>query len=130
MPVPLVEYGFTDKDDPVTKLAIEKYLMPIKKENVDVLILGCTHYPIIRDSIAEYMGSSVTIISSGEEVAKYAHSLLHGTDQLSGRSEAGRNVYYTSDSIELFEENAHAFLGDTINGEIHKVGIDELSSAV
>ena len=47
---------------------------------------------------------------------------------LSERSGTGRNIYYTSDSVELFEENAHAFLGNTINGEVHKVGIDELIS--
>ena len=127
--VPLVEYGFTERDDPITKLAIEKYLSPLKSEGVDTLILGCTHYPIIRDAIAEYMGNSVTIISSGEEAAKYAHSLLISRDMLSDRSEVGRNTYYTSDSIELFEENAHAFLGDTINGEVHKVGIDDLIGA-
>ena len=124
--VPLVEYGFTEKNDPITRLAIEKYLSPLKNEGVDTLILGCTHYPIIREAIAEFMGDHVTIISSGEEAAKYAHSLLISREMLSGRSEAGRNTYYTSDSIELFEENAHAFLGDTINGEVHKVGIDDL----
>ena len=124
--VPLVEYGFTEKNNLVTKLVIEQYLAPLKGEGVDTLILGCTHYPIIKDAIAEFMGDDVTIISSGEEVAKYAHSLLISKEMLSDRSEAGKNTYYTSDSVQLFEENAHAFLGDTINGEVHKVGIDDL----
>ncbi len=127
--VPLVEYGFTGKDDPIVKLAVEKYLAPIKACDVDVLILGCTHYPMIKDAISEYMGSSVSLISSSGEAAKYALALLTEKNMLSGRSETGKNVYYTSDSIELFEENAHAFLGDTIGGEVHKVGIDELISA-
>lgn len=126
--VPLVEYGFTEKDDPVTRLAIEKYLSPMKSEGIDTLILGCTHYPIIKDAIAEYMGENVTIISSGEEAAKYAHSLLISNGMLSDRMEAGKNIYYTSDSVELFEENAHAFLGDTINGEVHKVAVDDLTN--
>lgn len=124
--VPLVENGFTERDNPVTKLVIEQYLKPIKKENADTLILGCTHYPIIKDSIADYMGDSVTIISSGEEVAKYACKMLTSADMLSDRSEPGVNTYYTSDSAELFEEGAHAFLGNTINGDVHKVAIDEL----
>ncbi len=128
--VPLVEYGFTDKNDPITRLAVEKYLSPIKAEGVDVLILGCTHYPIIKDAIAEYMGDGVKLISPSGEAAKYAHALLAEKELLSDRSEKGKNVYYTSDSIELFEENAHAFLGDTIGGEVHKVGIDELISSV
>ncbi len=127
--VPLVENGFTERNNPVTKLVVEQYLAPIKKEGVDTLILGCTHYPIIRDVIADYMGENVTIISSGEEVAKYAYNLLMRKEMLSDRKENGKNIYYTSDSVELFEENAHAFLGDSINGEVHKVGIDELISA-
>ncbi|MGN0675666.1 MAG: hypothetical protein ACI4KG_07925, partial [Oscillospiraceae bacterium] len=64
-----------------------------------------------------------------EEVAKYAYNLLMRREMLSDRKEIGKNIYYTSDSVELFEENAHAFLGDSINGEVHKVGIDELISA-
>ncbi|MBP1561294.1 MAG: glutamate racemase [Oscillospiraceae bacterium] len=127
--VPLVENGFTERDNPVTKLVVEQYLAPIKKEGVDTLILGCTHYPIIRDAIADYMGEKVTIISSGEEVAKFAFKLLMGKDMLSNREEQGTNTYYTSDSAELFEENALAFLGNSLNGEVHKVGIDELISA-
>lgn len=126
--VPLVENGFTERNNPVTKLVIEQYLAPIKNEGVDTLILGCTHYPIIKDAIADYMGDSVTIISSGEEVAKYAYNMLTGMELLSGREETGVNTYYTSDSAELFEEGAHAFLGNTINGEVHKVAIDELIS--
>ena len=126
--VPLVEYGFTDRNEPITKLAVEKYLAPIKAAGVDVLILGCTHYPIIRDAIADYMGNTVALISPSSEAAKYALSLLTEKNMLSERSGTGRNIYYTSDSVELFEENAHAFLGNTINGEVHKVGIDELIS--
>ena len=127
--VPLVENGFTDRDNPVTKLVVEQYLAPIKKEGVDTLILGCTHYPIIRDAISDYMGENVSIISSGEEAAKYAFKMLMSKEMLSERDEKGTNTYYTSDSVELFEENAHAFLGDSINGMVYKVGIDELISS-
>lgn len=126
--VPLVENGFTDRDNPVTKLVVEQYLSPLKAEGVDTLVLGCTHYPIIRDTIADYMGENVTLISSGEEVAKYAYNMLMRNDMLTDREEKGTNTYYTSDSVELFEENAHAFLGNYINGKIYKVGIEELIS--
>ena len=126
--VPLVENGFTDRDNPVTKLVVEQYLAPLKAEGVDTLVLGCTHYPIIRDTIADYMGENVALISSGEEVAKYAYNMLMRNDMLTNRTEKGTNTYYTSDSVELFEENAHAFLGNSINGKIYKVGIEELIS--
>ncbi len=126
--VPLVENGYTDRDNPVTKLIAEQYLAPIKREGVDTLILGCTHYPIIRDAIADYMGDSVKIISSGEEAAKFAYNMLTAKDMLASREETGTNTYYTSDSATLFEENARAFLGSgKINGDIHKVAIDEIT---
>lgn len=128
--VPLVENGYTDRDNPVTKLVVEQYLAPIKREGVDTLILGCTHYPIIRDTIADYMGDSVKIISSGEEAAKFAYNMLTAKDMLASREEIGTNTYYTSDSVELFEENARAFLGsEMIKGDVHKAAIDELINA-
>ncbi|MDE6131779.1 MAG: glutamate racemase [Oscillospiraceae bacterium] len=125
--VPLVENGYTDRNNPVTKIIVEQYLAPIKREGVDTLILGCTHYPIIRDAIADYMGSSVKIISSGEEAAKFAYNMLTANDMLASREETGTNTYYTSDCAALFEENAKAFLGsEKINGDVHKVAIDEI----
>ncbi|MDE6709984.1 MAG: glutamate racemase [Oscillospiraceae bacterium] len=125
--VPLVENGYTDRDNPVTKLIAEQYLAPIKQEGVDTLILGCTHYPIIKDTITDYMGDSVKIISSGEEAAKFAYNMLTAKDMLANREETGTNTYYTSDSVALFEENAMAFLGSgKINGDVHKVAIDEI----
>lgn len=126
--VPLVENGYTDRDDPVTKLIAEQYLAPIKREGVDTLILGCTHYPIIKDTIADYMGDSVKIISSSQEAAKFAYNMLTANDMLANREEKGTNTYYTSDSTTLFEENARAYLGnERINGDVYKVAIDELS---
>ncbi|MDE6763636.1 MAG: glutamate racemase [Oscillospiraceae bacterium] len=126
--VPLVENGFTARDNKVAQLVTEQYLAPIKKEGVDTLILGCTHYPILKDVISDFMGDSVTLISSGEEAAKYAYKMLMSREMLSDREENGTNTYYTSDSIELFEDNARAFLS-SINGDVYKVGIDELISA-
>ncbi|MDE7279454.1 MAG: glutamate racemase [Oscillospiraceae bacterium] len=126
--VPLVENGFTARDNKVAQLVTEQYLAPIKKEGVDTLILGCTHYPILKDVISNFMGDSVTLISSGEEAAKYAYKMLMRREMLSDREENGTNTYYTSDSIELFEDNARAFLS-SINGDVYKVGIDELISA-
>ena len=126
--VPLVENGFTDRNNPVTKLVVEQYLAPIKKEGVDTLILGCTHYPILRDAIADYMGSGVELISSGSEAAKYACAFLTGRELLTDRTEKGTNTYYSSDSIEMFEENAHAFLGEEINGTVIKTELEELTS--
>ncbi len=125
--VPMVEAGMTDKDDIVVKSMTERYLKPIKNENVDTLILGCTHYPILRDAIAEYMGDDVTLISAGAQAAKYTMNLLAGKNMLASRTEPGTVTYYTSDSAELFEENAHAFIGSRLGGDVRKITIDELT---
>lgn len=123
--VHLVENGYTDKDNKITRLAAEEYLEPIKAENVDTLILGCTHYPVIKDIISDVMGEKVTLISSGMEAAKYAHSCLFERDLLSDRTEMGKNIFYVSDSTELFKENAENFLGHPVEGEVFSCSLGE-----
>ncbi len=126
--VPLVENGFADRDNPVAKLVVEQYLEPIKKDGVDTLILGCTHYPILHDAIADYMGENVELISSGSEAAKYACAFLTGKDMLTERTVEGTISFYSSDSTDLFYENAHAFLGEQIHGTVKQVAMEELTA--
>ena len=126
--VPLVENGFTGIENKVTRMVAEQYLEPIKNEGVDTLILGCTHYPIISDIIADIMGDGVTLISSGEEAAKYAYNCLLEKDMLTEREEKGKNEFYVSDSVELFEENAKQFLGHKVEGEVFKGDVHNLGT--
>lgn len=65
--VPLVEQGWLD--DPVTNLIVYRYLAPLREKNLDTLILGCTHYPLLENAIARVMGPHVALISSGLAVA-------------------------------------------------------------
>lgn len=124
--VPMVENGITSPDDIVVKTMTERYLKPIKDENVDVLILGCTHYPILYDAIADYMGEGVKLISSGAEAARYTMNMLASKNMLSERTGNGTVSYYTSDSRELFEANAHAFIGSRLNGDVTQISIDDI----
>ena len=121
--VPLVENGHFDT--PVTELVVEEYLKDIKDAGVDTLILGCTHYPLLKSAISKYMGDGVTLVSPGEEVAKFlrkkitplnAHSEIRDRDQYS---------YYVSDSIESFEELGGIFLETKINGKVNKIDIEK-----
>ncbi len=116
--VHLVEYGYTDRHNQITRLAAEEYLAPIRNADADTLILGCTHYPIIRDIIADVMGEGVTLISAGEETAKYAKQCLEEADLLTDSTEPGRNVYYVSDSVSMFRDNARHFLEDAARGQV------------
>lgn len=116
--VHLVEYGYTNRDNQITRLAVEEYLTPIRNAGVDTLIMGCTHYPIIREIIADVMGSDVNLISAGEEAAKYAKKCLAERDLLADRTEIGHNTYYVSDSVASFRENAKHFLEDAAHGQV------------
>ncbi len=116
--VHLVEYGYTDRNNQITRLAAEEYLTPIRNAKVDTLILGCTHYPIIRDIIADVMGEDVTLISPGEEAANFAKKCLAERELLTDSTEKGHNVYYVSDSVSMFRENARRFLEDAAGGQV------------
>ncbi len=116
--VHLVEYGYTNRDNAITRLVAEEYLLPIKLAKVDTLIMGCTHYPIIRDIIADIMGEGVTLISAGEEAAKFAKESLTKEDLLTDSSEFGENIYYVSDSVSMFRDNAKHFLADAVHGQV------------
>lgn len=125
--VPLVENGFAEKGNQIARLAVEHYLKPIKNENVDTLILGCTHYPILSEVISDYMGESVKLISSGAEAAKYAFLYLTRNEMLTDNEENGKITYYVSDSVEMFNENAHLYFDAAVNGDVYKVDIEELT---
>ena len=116
--VPLVENGFTDKNDPITRHTVERYLEDIKNSGADTLILGCTHYPIIADAIADYL-PGVTLINSGAEAAKEAMNLIGNSNEEPSVS------YFVSDDPSSFEKNASIFLGRVINGSVTKVNIEE-----
>ncbi|MGN0606388.1 MAG: glutamate racemase [Oscillospiraceae bacterium] len=118
--VHLVENGYTDRYNKITILAAEEYLEPIRKHNVDTLIMGCTHYPIIKDIIHDIMGDGVKLISAGGEAANYTKNYLEQNDMLSDNKEKGSNRFYVSDSVEMFMESAEIFLGHTVDGEVFR----------
>lgn len=121
--VPLVENGHFDT--PVTKLVIEEYLKDIRDAGVDTLILGCTHYPLLKKAIAEYMGDNVKLISPGEEVAKFLRKKITSENAHSEVCDNDRYSYFVSDSVESFEELGSIFLETKINGKVNKIDIEK-----
>ncbi len=109
--VPLVENGFTDKNDAVTNLAIEHYLFELKQKSIDTLILGCTHYPIIKDNISKFIGKEVKLIDPGKETAKYVKQQLSEQNMLNSGKQKGLSNFYVTDTIDGFIKNAAKFLG-------------------
>ena len=120
--VPLVENGYTKSE--VTRIIAEEYLTPLKDAGVDTLIMGCTHYPILRDTIREIMGDGVNLIDAGGETALYAKERLSESGLLSERS-YGAAQYYVSDTIDGFSELAGVFLEKKLEDSVHKVNIEK-----
>lgn len=121
--VHLVESGYTDFQNPVTRLVAQEYLEPVRQAGVDTLILGCTHYPVIKDIIADYMGESVQLISPGVEAAQFAKACLSAQGLLTDRTTSGKNTYYVSDSPEMFVENAGHFLHRDVDGSVFRCSL-------
>jgi len=123
--VPLVENGFID--DYATTLIAEKYLLPLKDQKIDTLILGCTHYPIIRSTIEMVMGKDINIVDSGKETAKFAAKRLKDINILNDSHNNGKCLFFVSDSVETFSKTANIFLGKTLDGLISKIDINQFS---
>jgi glutamate racemase len=105
--VPLAEEGWTDHA--VTREIAETYLAPLRDGRVDTLVLGCTHYPLLRETIASVMGNAVALVDSAESVAAEVKDSL-GDDRAPGKSEGARQFYVT-DAPAPFVAVAERFLG-------------------
>lgn len=120
--VPLVENGRFRPGDRVAELVVEEYLTPIRDAEVDTLVLGCTHYPLLIDAIRAFMGPGVTLIDTGAACANHAAGVLKEKKLLAGR-EKGSYRCFVSDSTEDFARLASIFLGEPVEGEVGKVEI-------
>ncbi len=110
--VPLAEEGWTEGDVP--RLAAERYLRELAGVGVDALVLGCTHYPLLKGVIGEVMGPDVALVDSAEAVAEAAFEALASTGMLAPPPAEGRtpeHAYFVTDVPERFVEVAARFLG-------------------
>jgi glutamate racemase len=109
--VPLVEEGWTDHE--ATRAIAREYLAPFLNDEVDTLVLGCTHYPLLKPLIAEVVGPRVRLIDSAEETAMDTRRMLaeHSLDAASGQ---GSYRFVASDDQEQFLSLGQRFFGDTI----------------
>ncbi len=111
--VELVEAGVTSGDEALS--VARNYLAPLQSADIDTLVLGCTHYPLLTGVLSYVMGDSVTLVSSAEETAKDVYRVLVAADLLRDL-EAGPPTYeflVTGDPRE-FEEHGRRFLGPEV----------------
>ncbi len=107
--VPLVEEGWLN--DQVTDKTVEKYLAPMKRKKIDTLILGCTHYPLLKKRIKKFMGPDVVLIDSAQQVALEVKQVLTQEGILSKDTLKPDYQYFVSDEVAIFENVARRFLG-------------------
>lgn len=124
--VPLVENKECDKQgaDYFVKQHIHSVLQ--KDKDIDTIILGCTHYPLLLKKIEQYTPKSITLISQGEYVAKALRKYLNRHSTLdSFCSKEGRRIYCTTESAEKFESLASYFLKESITANRVNLNIEE-----
>ena len=94
----------------MTKQVAERYLIGLKEKGVDTLVLGCTHYPLLRKVIGEVMGEHVTLVNPAYETAQELRYVLEDNHILKETSEAPAHKFYVSDGAEKFRRIANMIL--------------------
>lgn len=109
--VPLVEEGWTDEDNKVSLMVAEKYLKGLKEKGIDTLILGCTHYPLLKDVIRKVIGVDICLVDSAQETAKELKKLMHDKQLFRFSVKKGNLQIYVTDDPERFKKIGFRFLG-------------------
>jgi glutamate racemase len=108
--VPLTEEGWTEH--PVTARVVEEYLKPLLEHRIDTLVLGCTHYPLLKPVLRRVVGRTVRLVDSAESCAAFVRDRLAALKLLRpGRIGGGVIQPFVTDEVERFDELAQRFLG-------------------
>ncbi|MDQ0208044.1 glutamate racemase [Alkalicoccobacillus murimartini] len=121
--VPLVEQGIFAGDE--AKQIVHHTLQPLNAREFDTLILGCTHYPLLAPVIKEWAGTSITLISSGEETAREVSGLLYHGETAYTDERIPTHAFYTTGEEELFKRLADQWLEMDV-GHVQTITIDKL----
>ncbi|HZP41600.1 MAG TPA: glutamate racemase [Candidatus Binatia bacterium] len=113
--VPLAEEGWTD--GPIARGVAETYLASLRKSGIDTLVLGCTHYPLLKPVIAEVMGPAVALVDSAEETARAVAALLAARD-LARPAGTGQATFFVTDVPDRFVRIGQRFLGARVESAV------------
>lgn len=124
--VPLVENGYSGADCEVTRLVAEDYLSAFDGKDIDTLILGCTHYPLLYNLIDRLTGYKLWLIDAGGEAAAAAKGFLAEHDMLSPK-ERGEMKFFVTDKVDGFARLGREFLGEELCN-VTRLDVEELSA--
>jgi glutamate racemase len=116
--VPLVEEGWLDH--PVTRLTAREYLKPVLAEHIDTLVLGCTHYPLLKALLQEIAGPDIRLVDSAEAMADLTADLLSRQDLANSQDNPPSYRFLVSDVPNRFQTIAERFLGRSL-GDVEVV---------
>ena len=120
--VPLIEEGWLRR--PETKMILKKYLHQLKTYNLDTLILGCTHYSLLKKIIEKYMGKRIRVFCSSDCATRKLVDYLKRHPEIEQQLEKGDSItFYSTDDPEKFKKLGSLFLGKQIK-EVEKVKLD------
>jgi glutamate racemase len=127
--VPLVEEGLLDSD--ITRLAAQRYLADLVAKGIDCLILGCTHYPLLLETIQSTVGGGIQLLDSALWAAREARDILFAMQCLSSQQGGGREMsrFYVTDVTPQFAQNAARFLGSPLSN-IEKIELEQLTKTI
>lgn len=114
--VPFIEEGKTNGK--ALGIIAEEYLSDLKKQKIDTLVMGCTHYPIIRDIISKAVGKNVTLINPGKSAASEVLYFLKKNNLLNGQKKKGSINFFVTDLTDRFTKVAEMFLGKKIESDL------------
>lgn len=120
--VPLAEEGWVDNE--VARLTAESYLRDLKNVGIDTLVLGCTHYPLLKETIAATVGEGVQLVDSAEETARTVGEILRSSCLIRPASEKGNHHYFVTDVPAGFLKVGNRFLGGALE-DVHQVSVEK-----
>ncbi len=120
--VPLAEEGWTDND--IAQKTAEVYLKELQEAGIDTLVLGCTHYPLLKKVISSVMGPGVTLVDSAEETTRTVAAILQERHMMRPANEAGNHHYYVTDVPAGFIRVGNRFLGGKL-GDVYQVSLED-----
>jgi len=113
--VPLVEEGWTD--NAVVEMTVEAYLGSLKQSGIDTLILGCTHYPLLKKAIRNFLGRGVVLVDSAEETA-HAVAVALQERSLARKHGTGAHSFFVTDLPDRFIRVGRRFLGEKVESAV------------
>jgi glutamate racemase len=113
--VPLAEEGWTD--NAVVEMTVKIYLESLRQSGIDTLILGCTHYPLLKKAIRKFMGNGVKLVDSAEEIAKNVGAVLK-KQSLVRKSGKGTHGFFVTDAPDRFVKIGRRFLGEKVESAV------------